>query len=233
MEDEIPVILGRYAAAFGSRLTILHGLEIEAARLKREIELIQAATNSGAEIDFERIQSVLDEEFADWQTKLQEEAARFTACQGVLGNLQDPAETRLLRAKFRILARRLHPDLNPGQSAADAALWHRVVAAYERSDLEELSAIEIITSENQAHTTKDSLESLRAEVSALRARMDQLLVSMETRGNEWPFDQLAVLDDPIALAARQEELDMRIAAATSIRDERKHWLSTLLDQPSP
>ena len=233
MRDESAVILGRYAAAFASRLTLLHALEIEAARLKREIELIQAANNSGTEIDFDHIHSILDAEFADWQRKLEEEAAGFAASESVLGHLLDPEETRLLREKFRILARRLHPDLNPGQSAAEIALWHRVVSAYERSDLEELAAIEIITSGNPPAPANDSLESLRSEVASLRTRMDHLLLRLEARGTEWPFDQLALLDDARAVAARQAELDGRIDGARALRDERKHWLSTLLDQPSP
>lgn len=233
MDDARPVILGRYAAAFGSRLTRLHALEIEAARLKREIELIQAAINSGSEIDFERIQSILEEEFAAWQAKLEEEAALLASQEGVLAHLQSPETTRLLRDKFRILARRLHPDLHPGQSAADAALWHRVTAAYNRSDLDELSTLEIITAGKTDAPVADSLESLRDSVAALRARMDQLLLSLDRRAKEWPFDQLAVLDDRYALAARQNDLDKRVADATMARDQRKNWLSTLLDQPAP
>jgi hypothetical protein len=233
MDDARPVILGRYAAAFGTRLTALHGLEIEAARLKREIELIQAALNSGAEIDFDRIQSILDEEFAEWQTKLEKEAAQLAAYRDVPGDLQDPELTKQLREKFRILARRLHPDLHPDQSAAEAALWHRVTAAYERSDLDELSTLEIITSDAPDAPMADSIEVLRDHVAALRVRMDELVLAIDERGKEWPFDQLVILDDPHAVAAKQEELDSRIQEAIIVRDQRKHWLSTLLDHPAP
>jgi hypothetical protein len=233
LDDERAVILGRYAAAFASRLTTLHALEIEAARLKREIELIQSAINAGAEIDFDCIQSIIEEEFAVWQAKLEEEAALLAEQKGVLGDLLDPETTRQLREKFRVLARRLHPDLHPDQTAAEAALWHRVAAAYERSDLDELSTLEIITSDTSDAPMTDSIEVLREEVAVLRARMDQLVLAIDARGKEWPFDQLVVLDDPCAVAARQEELDTRITEATGIRDQRKHWLSTLLDQPAP
>ena len=49
--DTQSITIGRYAAAFSTRLIRLHGAEIEAARLKREIELVPAAINSGSEVD--------------------------------------------------------------------------------------------------------------------------------------------------------------------------------------
>lgn len=233
MDDAMPVILGRYAAAFGSRLKTLHALQIESAKLKREIDLIQADINAGTDIDFERIQAILDEEFAAWEAKLREEAAMFADHVEILNRLQKPERVRKLRDKFRILARRLHPDLHPGQSAGDAALWHRVAAAYEKSDLDELTALEIITAESKQVTNSDSVESLRDQLAALRARLEQLVLSIRQRGREWPFDQLEVLDNPQFLAERQLDFDTRIGEATKLRDQRKHWLSTLLDDPTP
>lgn len=233
LEDSRSMVLGRYAAAFGPRLTALHALEIEAARLKREIELIQAAVNSGAEINFEDIQATMEEEFAAWQAKLEAEAAGLAAQQAVLAHLMDPELCQAMKEKFRTLVRRLHPDLHPGQSDADAALWHRVAAAYENSDWEELTALEIITSDATPFTSRDSIQSLREHVAKLRAQLDQLLLTLEARGREWPFDQIPLLEDPEATSARQSELDARITATTLLRDQRKQWLSALLDQPLP
>jgi hypothetical protein len=233
MDDAMPVILGRYAAAFGSRLEALHALQIEGSKLKREIDLIQADINAGGEIDFERIQATLDAEFAAWEAKLREEAAMFANHVEILDRLQKPEKVRKLRDKFRILARRLHPDLHPGQSAADLALWHRVTAAYERSNLDELSALEIITTENKHVKSSDTVEALRDQLAMLRVRLNQIVLSIDQRGREWPFDQLAILDDPHALAEHQLDLDTRISEATKLRDQRKQWLASLLDFPAP
>ena len=74
---------------------------------------------------------------------------------------------------------------------------------------------------------------LEKHLDVLRRRYPHLRTVQADLNTEWPFDQLALLDDARALAARQAELDERIAAARALRDERKHWLSTLLDQPSP
>jgi hypothetical protein len=228
IDDSRPVVLGRYAAAFGDRLKALHSLEIEAARLKREIELVQAAFNSGLELDYGKIHESLDAEFADWQAKLDAEALDLAKHRGVLDDLLDPAAVREMRNLYRTLARRLHPDLNPDQSTTEAELWHRVNFAYDLRDLEELKALEILSRESDHSPTPDSIESLRALLEKLRFQLDRLLLKLAARRKEWPFDQLETLDDNSATAARQAELDERIHSANALRDERKQWLNQLL-----
>lgn len=229
LADSKPVVIGRYAAAFGDRLVRLHAVEIEASRLKREIELVQAAIHSGRELDYDHIQATLEAEFAEWQGKLQAEADNLMRQKAVLGHLLDPETTHRLRQRFRVLARRLHPDLNPAQLPAAAELWHRVTAAYQAADLEELDALEILTRDAAAVPIPDSMETLRGSLQQLRDQLDHFLITLAKRRQEWPFDQLSVLDDPAAIAARQAELDARITAAETSRDERKHWLNQLLD----
>lgn len=231
LRDSGPIVIGRYAAAFSSRLIRLHEAEIESARLKREIELIQAAINSGSDVDYEQIQAILEAEFAEWQARLVAEIDDLTHHWGMLETSEflDGASASKLRDRFRVLARRLHPDLNPSQSPAQAELWHRVTAAYEARDLEELDALEILTRDGDSAPIPDSMEALRAFLEKLRNQLDHLLVRFAKHRKEWPFDQLPVLDDPAAVAARQVELDERIVATEAGRDERKQWLNQLLD----
>jgi hypothetical protein len=228
LADSSPVVIGHYAAAFGERLTRLHAAEIDAARLKREIELVQAAINSGQDFDYEKIQEILDAEFAEWQAKLNAEAENLKRERGVLDHLLDPEKTVALRDRFRVLARRLHPDLNPSQSLAAAELWHRVTAAYAARDLAELDAIEILTRDSDTQSPPESTDALRGVIEILRAQLEQLLTTMAQRRNSWPFDQLRMLEDPDATAAQQAELDSRIDQAEALREDRKQWLNQLL-----
>ncbi|NLT71221.1 MAG: hypothetical protein GXX91_11080 [Verrucomicrobiaceae bacterium] len=234
LEDSRPVVLGRYAAAFGERLLRLHRLEIEAARLKREIELVQTAINNGREIDYQVICDTLDEEFAAWQEKLEAEAALLEKQRGVLEHLMEPETVRTMDKLFRQLVRRLHPDLHEGQSDAETELWHRVLAAYEERDLEELQALEILTRE-PAHdlpTGPDPLDALRNQVERLRLLLDRRLLAIADTRRLWPFDQEVLLDDPAAVATQQSSLDDRLRELAQLSDERKQWLGTLLDRGS-
>ncbi len=229
LEDSGSVVLGRYSEAFGDGLLRLQTLEIEAARLKREIELIQAAINSGREIDYDGIQNILEREFAEWQARFEAEAARIANQRKVLDHLLDPAKARTLRDAFRTLVRRLHPDLHPAQSPATAELWHRVTAAYENQDIDELAALEILTRDDTTLTpTPDSMDALRSAVEKLRLHLDRLLLKLAARRKEWPFDQIPLLDDPAATEARRKETHGSIATAFSLVEERRQWLNQLL-----
>ena len=231
LKDSESVVIGRYASAFSKQLFRLHEAEIESARLKREIEMVQAAINSGGELDYELIHATLDAEFAEWQAKLIEEIDDLTHHWGMLETSQflEPAAARKLRDLFRVLARRLHPDLNPSQPPADAELWHRVTSAYDHRDFDELAALEILTRNTDSAPIPDSMETLRETLRKLRDQLDRLLISLAKRRQEWPLDQLPLLDDPAATATRQAELDTRITATEDTRDERKRWLNQLLD----
>jgi hypothetical protein len=229
LHDARPVVIGRYAAAFADRLFRLHELEIGAARLKREAELVQACINTGREIDYEEIQAILDAEFAEWQARLEAEIDDLTHHRGMLQYLLDVKIARRLRSCFRVLARRLHPDLHPVQTNTDVELWHRVLAAYKAQDVDELEALELVTRDSRQPDTADSMEALRESVLRFRKQLDRLLESHAKRRKEWPFNQLPLLEDPAAVAARQAELDERITTGEALRDERSHWLNQLLD----
>jgi hypothetical protein len=206
-------------------------MEIEAARLKREIELVQAMVNAGREIDYGVIEEALSGEFADWQAKLEEQAQGFAEDRRVLDHLIDPGTTERIRKVFRILVRRLHPDLHPEQATRDAELWHRVLAAYEANDLDELDALEVLTRKEEMPSVNPSgnaVDVLRDEISSRRAQLDRLLNRMADMRKRWPFDQIALLDDKEATKSKQTELDQRIEVATALRDERRAWLDGLL-----
>lgn len=228
LADSIPVVLARYAAAFGDRLVKLQALEIDAARCKREIELLQSAINHGDNWDYASIQEKLDGEFRDWQEKLDKEAKQFQQQQGLLNHLLDAETSRALRDKFRILARRLHPDLHPQQTPAEEELWHRVATAYEQQNLEELDAIEVITREQTQDDLSGTSDEMSEKLQRLETKLRTLLTNLSNRRKAWPLDQLPLLDDAQATAAKQKELEERIAALTLMRDQRRDYLNRLL-----
>ena len=95
---------------------------------------------------------------------------------------REPGRDRALaRVKelYRMLVRKLHPDLNPDQSPRDRELWHSVQEAYNRRDVEALEAaaarVEIRLNGQAGHLAVSLLHrlvsDLRKSLSALKTRL--------------------------------------------------------------
>ena len=100
-----------------------------------------------------------------------------------------PVDARV-KELYRVLVRRLHPDLRADRSAAVSALWHDVQEAYNASDvpqLEILLALSDIEADHMgAATSLSRMRTLHAELErALRALEKSLL---EAEGEDaWNF----------------------------------------------
>jgi hypothetical protein len=143
--------------------------------------------------------------------RVPEETEEEVAEEGVV----DPRVKEL----YRILVRRLHPDLRADASAAVSALWHEVQEAYAASDvaqMEILLALVDIESDNMgAQTSIGQMRAILVELErALRALEKSLL---EAEGEEaWNFAQSGPNEDLALRVERQLKSDL---AARSLRLE--------------
>jgi hypothetical protein len=112
---------------------------------------------------------------------------------------------------YRVLVRRLHPDLRDDASAAVSGLWHEVQEAYAASDvahMEILLALVDIESNNMgAQTSIGQMRAILLELErALRALEKSLL---EAEGEDaWNFAQSGPSEDLRVRVERQLKLDL-------------------------
>jgi len=118
---------------------------------------------------------------------------------------------------YRILVRRLHPDLRDDDSAAVSGLWHEVQEAYAASDVAHmeilLALIDIESNNMGAQTSVGQMRAILVELErALRALEKSLL---EAEGEDaWNFAQSGPNDDLRVRVERQLKSDL---AARSLR----------------
>jgi hypothetical protein len=77
--------------------------QFETARLKRKIELVQAALNRGEKPDLTAIEGQLELDFLSWQLKLKEAQERIQAAEARLKKLLSPADDREIKTFYCIL----------------------------------------------------------------------------------------------------------------------------------
>lgn len=118
--------------------------ETNLRRIKRKIEIYQRALNHGEAVAANIVEAALNEEFDQWQREAENKYLAIKMAQQKLTSLLSEDESREIKKLYRILALRLHPDVNPNQIDKNMNLWMQVVRAYKCGDLEELRALSIM-----------------------------------------------------------------------------------------
>jgi hypothetical protein len=106
---------------------------------------------------------------------------------------RDPEKDRTsarIKELYRVLVRKLHPDLNPDHTPREAELWHRVQEAYQKRDLETMEAVAAqVELGVPGAARKMSIQLLRRVISdlrqAIRALKSQL--AMARKHVAWEF----------------------------------------------
>ncbi|HEV7405232.1 MAG TPA: J domain-containing protein [Chthoniobacteraceae bacterium] len=94
-----------------------------------------------------------------------------------------------IKELYRLLVRKLHPDLNPDQPARDRELWHTVQEAYNRRDVEALEAaaarVEVVLN---GQAGKLSISLLRRLVTDLKKALSALKTKFASLRKHPAFD---------------------------------------------
>ncbi len=124
-----------------------------------------------------------------------------------------------VKTLYRVLVRRLHPDLRDDASAAASALWHEVQEAYAASDVAQMEILlALIDIDSNALGMQTSVGEMRAIVFELERALRALEKSLlEAEGEDaWNFAQIGPSADLRFRMERQLKADL---AARSLRLE--------------
>ena len=224
-----PNLLAIYQARIGAWELRFLRAQWETARVRREIEMIQASLNRSQKPDLPEIEGLLDLEFLAWQERVREAAERLQSAEHRLKHLLPPAEGQELRNLYYALVKRLHPDVNPGLTDDQQRLWHRAQAAYAFGDLHELRALALLAEKSGAVApAPKSLDRLREDQAALARQIAEMLKRIEHIEGAPPFTLRPQLEDDAWLARRRQELDTQIeqqqAQCNALVAHRQHLL---------
>jgi hypothetical protein len=108
-----------------------------------------------------------------------------------------PADPRV-KELYRLLVRRLHPDLRADGSAAASALWHEVQEAYAATDIAHL---EILLALSDIASDRFSDETSVSQMRALLVELERALFALEDslrqarREDAWDFARAGARGD--------------------------------------
>jgi hypothetical protein len=219
-----PHLLALYQTKIGVWELRLLQAQFTVARLRRQIELMQASINRSEPPDLIAIECTLEFEFLSWVTKLEETAERIQTAEDRLKHLLSPADDRELKKLFYALVKQLHPDVNPNVTEDQWRLWLRAQSAYENGDLPELRALALLVEKPDAIPPSGSLDDLRRDQKILKKQIATLLAKVEKIESQPPFTLRRELEDETWLANRRKEINRQTITLRQQSDALKgHW----------
>lgn len=188
-------------------------------RLKRKIELYQVKINRQEKPNEKEIENQLDIEYREYQEKLdkmsndlQEKLNRKNY------EILSEEDGKELKRIYRKLIKKLHPDLNKGNSEKDKNLLFQVTRAYENGDLETLKNLELLASEIIENEMIEigEMGELRQSKAKYENIIEEILNAMNKIKASFPYNKKEFLKNDVLVKARKEELNNEIEMSRKV-----------------
>lgn len=211
VEDESVILTSIYLEKLGHLQLELLEKQTEASRLKMKINLIQAAINRDEKPDLNAIELELNARLQSYYAQIQTQSAALNEAKMVLSHLISEEETQKLKEVFRVLCKRLHPDLNPNQTEEEKDLFIKVKTAYDLQQISELQNILLYLDDS----TKEKLDLISSDEKIERIKqLENQVISLKLKINQlkqsFPFHLEELIRDENYIVAKQEELQIQI-----------------------
>ncbi len=244
-----PAILADYNRRIGQiELEIMEAV-LRVRKLRRMIEVLQAARNRGEDPDYEEAVRTADSEYRAYEQEVHEKAEEYRnasagrSCgqaasdeedteNGEEEDLQgadryDREDKEELGALYRRIMKELHPDVNPDITPEELDLLHQAMEAYKNGDIETLRKIAAILDgrsiEDKVIEEVDQLRRIRDDLAFLK---ESLLAEIEDIKTSFPYTLKDFLNNKEAVRKKQEELRETLARW----QEQEKVLQERLDQ---
>ena len=224
--QENPRIEADYAVKVGYLENELLEVQVAARRAKRKLTLAQAAANRGVKLQESALEAQLDEEFAEWTRRIEQAVSRFYVLVDYRCGLQalSNAESEELRHLYRMLVKRLHPDVNPEQSEKDTRLFLMAQSAYASGDASVLRSLvsALGLEDNAEEGLPDAPVLMDAQLAVLEEQLRLHREKLEALKQEFPYKYREKLADAAWVVRRVGELNTLIEEWRAVQYEYDH-----------
>ncbi len=215
-----------YTRVFGDLLMASFREQIECIKLKKSIAYCQAAVNKGILPNMEDMEKHIASLMTDYTDRLDQMYWDTEAAKNCTWISDETAER--IRKIYRRLAKRLHPDINPKTEDSEKLmeLWVRIGIAYEANSLEELEALEVLTSRALEQCGEAAvvveIENIEEKIKGIEKDIEKI---METK----PYIFSRILDDENLVLEKKKELREEISEYCAYKNSLAAALQDLLE----
>lgn len=231
VENESDILTSVYLEKLGRFQLELLKKQTEASRLKMKMNFIQAAINRNENPDLKAINREIDQRLLEYYQQIAVQSAALDDANMVLSQLITEEETKKLKEIFRVLCKRLHPDLNPNQTEEEKDLFVKVKVAYELQRLGDLQNILLYLNDSDRenltsvlkHEKEERIKHLENQIKILKDKIEKLKQS-------FPFNMRDLISDDDHIRQKQEELKVQIKTAEEEADKYLNYIKIMTDE---
>ena len=214
VENESVILTSLYLEKLGCLQLELLEKQTEASRLKMKMNLIQAAINRNEQPNLKAIEHEINARLQNYYAQIQSQSAALDEAKKVLSHLISEEETQKLKEIFRVLCKKLHPDLNPNQTEEEKDMFIKVKAAYDLQRLSDLQNILLyLDDSNKEKLTLISADEKVERIKYLENQVINLKLKIDQLEHGFPFSIKELILDEKYIVQKQEELRIQIKTA--------------------
>ena len=211
VENESVILTSLYLEKLGSFQLELLEKKTEVARLKMKMNMMHAAINRDEKPNLFAIEQEINARLQDYYLQIQEQAVALDEAKKVLSQLISVEDSQKLKETFRVLCKRLHPDLNPNQSEEEKDLFIKVKAAYDLKKLSELQLILLYLDDANIENLKIiPVEEIVSQSKYLEEQILSLKSKIDLLNQSFPFTIEKLMNDDEYILQKQEEMRIQI-----------------------
>ncbi len=163
----------RFIELFGDLRLEMLKVEIEIAKIKKEMEYLVRKKNRNESYDLEEMDDFVNQALEGMRAQYE----RMKEEQTQLKNkkMLSQEEVKEVKRLYRRLVKLVHPDLNPHQTKEQKELWHQLQEAYRNNDLVWLRELNVLIvfktkghEEVEIEDLEDKIEVMREEIALLK-----------------------------------------------------------------
>ena len=179
-------------------------LSIEVKAIRMKVEYAQMALNRNEAPDIKKIEKNVNSMLDDFREELEaKEKALKTAKKA---QLIETSVFNELKQLYRLLVKRLHPDLHPEQESWKMDLFIMAQTAYKTQDLHKLREILLKLETEDKDIVIDNYDEIRKYIDRLNASTENMKSRMSVLNGEFPYKFRSKLHDRNWVAKRKDEL---------------------------
>ncbi|MEI8087420.1 MAG: J domain-containing protein [Paludibacter sp.] len=225
LSQEEQVLTALYLTAVGQKQHQKYCLTVEIKMIIQRISLFQAYFNRNEKPDLDIIEQKMEIQFAEYQQKIAAEAKRISLAKAFLKEgFLSFTDVKKLKEVYRLIVKKLHPDINPQVTELEKDLFVKAQAAYDLCDLAALEAI-LLSLDIIGSAAPVEPINLKAQVAILEEHVSKLKDLIAKLEKQFPFIYREKLADEVWIAAEKQQLDNDIEA---LNIEKKKYSEYIL-----